>query len=128
MAETVHLDTHLVIWIAMKEHHRLPETLIKRINVSTLMISPAVILEFQYLVETKKIEGNPLKIIEKLQALIGLEICKDPFESVIRESLNLSWTRDPFDRMIVAQALIAKTVLLTKDREIRRHYSRAIWE
>ena len=128
MAEILHLDTHVVIWIAAKEHHRLPQAVIKRINDSTLMISPAVILELQYLVEIKKIEGNPLGIIEKLQAVIGLEICKDPFESVIKESLRLSWTRDPFDRLIVAQASMAKTPLLTKDREIHRHYSRAVWD
>lgn len=128
MVEMVHLDTHVVIWMAMNEHHRLPEAVIKRINASTLMISPVVILELQYLVEAKKIEGNPLKIIEKLQTMIGLEICKDPFESVIKESLHLSWTRDPFDRLIVAQALMNKTHLLTKDREIHRHYPRAVWE
>lgn len=128
MAEIVHLDTHVVIWIYMKEYHRLPETVIKQINAATLMISPAVILELQYLVESKKIGGNPLETIEKLQTIIGLEICKEPFESVIKESLRLSWTRDPFDRLIVAQASMTKTALLTKDQEIRRHYSQAIWE
>jgi PIN domain nuclease of toxin-antitoxin system len=128
MSEIVHLDTNVVIKIASKEQHLLPPSVIRHINNSALMISPAVILELQYLCEIKKIEGNALKTIEKLQSLIGLEICRDPFEFVIRESLHLSWTRDPFDRLIVAQALMTKTPLLTKDREIRRHYSRAVWE
>lgn len=128
MVEMVHLDTHVIIWMAMKEHHRLPEEVIKRINTSTVMISPVVILELQYLVESKKIEGSPIRIIEKLQTVIGLEICKDPFESVIKESLHLSWTRDPFDRLIVAQALMTKAPLLTKDKEIHRHYHRAVWD
>ena len=128
MTGIVHLDTHVVVWLAMKEHHRLPDDVIERINASELMVSPAVILELQYLVETKKIAGHPLKIIESLQAVTGLEICKDSFEWVIRESLALSWTRDPFDRLIVAQASLAKTFLLTKDRNIHRHYSRAVWE
>jgi len=126
--ETIHLDTHVLLWIAAKEHQHMPHEIIKRINESFLMISPVVILELQYLVEKGKIEGKPLKIIEKLQVMIGLEICKDSFESVIKESLHLSWTRDPFDRLITAQAALTKTCLLTKDREILRHYSRAVWE
>ena len=127
MAAIVHLDTHVIVWIAMQEQHRFPEAAIGRIEAAELMIPPAVILELQYLVETKRIQGNPLKIIENLQTTIGLEICKNTFEGVIKESLDLSWTRDPFDRLIVAQASLAKSTLLTKDQNILRHYSRAVW-
>ena len=125
---TVHLDTHVIIWMTMGEHSRLSETVIKHINFSTVVISPTVILELQYLVEVKKIEGNPVKIIDKLQSLIGLEICNDSFESVVKESLRLSWTRDPFDRLIVAQAALAKAPLITKDDSIHKHYAHAVWD
>jgi PIN domain nuclease of toxin-antitoxin system len=40
---------------------------------------------------------------------------------------NQSWTRDPFDRLIVANALANDAPLITKDEEIRRNYSRSIW-
>ncbi|MBF0532683.1 MAG: PIN domain nuclease [Candidatus Omnitrophica bacterium] len=128
MTDIMHLDTHTAIWLGMKELHRLPAKVIQRINVSTPMISPLVILEMQYIAETKKIEITPWEIIENLQAALGLEICKDPYEWVIRESLNLSWTRDPFDRLIVANSSLAQVPLLTKDRVILRNYSRAIWD
>lgn len=128
MAAIVHLDTHIIVWIAMQEHDRFPSSIISRIETADLMIAPIVILELQYLVETKRIQGNPLKIIENLQTAMGLEICKDPFEQLIKESLSLSWTRDPFDRLIVAQASLARAILLTKDQNILRHYPRAVWE
>jgi len=128
MSDIVHLDTNVVIKIASKEHHLLPPPVIKRINNFSLMISPVVILELQYLFEIKKIEGSALKTVETLCSLIGLDICQDPFESVIRESLRLSWTRDPFDRLIVAQASMLNVPLLTSDREILRHYSHAVWD
>jgi PIN domain nuclease of toxin-antitoxin system len=128
MAEVMHLDTHVVVWMVMEEYHRLPGAAIKRVNASLLMVSPIVILELQYLVDKKKIEGNALKFVEKLREKVGLEICEDSFESVIRASLHLSWTRDPFDRLIVANASMAKTPLLTRDRKIHDHYSRAVWE
>ena len=38
-----------------------------------------------------------------------------------------SWTRDPFDRMIVAQAALREAPLLTKDRVLHEHYDRAVW-
>ena len=100
----------------------------KRIEDSSLSVSPITILEMQYLVDLKKINLDPVKAIEKLNSLIGLEVNKTPFESVIRESLRLSWTRDPFDRLIVAQASMLNAILLTRDREILRHYSRAVWD
>ncbi|MEI9811179.1 MAG: hypothetical protein WDO18_00250 [Acidobacteriota bacterium] len=36
------------------------------------------------------------------------------------------WTRDPFDRMIVAQARLAKAHLITRDTIIQTHYPKAI--
>ena len=39
-----------------------------------------------------------------------------------------TWTRDPFDRVIVAQARLRGAPLLTKDRAIHAGYERAIWE
>ena len=40
---------------------------------------------------------------------------------------RLSWTRDPFDRLIVAQASLAGAPLVTKDRMIRKHFAKAAW-
>ncbi|MCF7950382.1 MAG: hypothetical protein K9L57_01970 [Spirochaetaceae bacterium] len=37
------------------------------------------------------------------------------------------WTRDPFDRLITAQADIQAASLLTKDGTIRTHYPKAVW-
>jgi len=40
---------------------------------------------------------------------------------------HLSWTRYPFDRLIVAHALAYSAVLCTRDRRIRDNYSHATW-
>jgi len=40
---------------------------------------------------------------------------------------HLSWTRDPFDRLIVAHALAYSAVLCTRDRLVRDNYSHATW-
>lgn len=38
-----------------------------------------------------------------------------------------SWTRDPFDRIITAQAAVSGAVLLTRDERIRANYRQAVW-
>jgi len=43
------------------------------------------------------------------------------------EHVSSEWTRDPFDRLIVAHAAANDARLLTKDEKIRRHYKRAVW-
>ena len=40
---------------------------------------------------------------------------------------SLDWTRDPFDRLIVGQARASRLGLITKDRQIRRHFDGAFW-
>jgi PIN domain nuclease of toxin-antitoxin system len=41
--------------------------------------------------------------------------------------MSLNWTRDPFDRLIAAQALCRGIPLLTKDESIRRRIKLAAW-
>ncbi len=47
------------------------------------------------------------------------------FERVVETAERQAWMRDPFDRLIVAQASLAAAPLLTKDRTIREHYAKA---
>jgi PIN domain nuclease of toxin-antitoxin system len=46
---------------------------------------------------------------------------------VLGHALEQSWIRDPFDRLIIAQANANEAALVTKDAEIRGHYKRSIW-
>jgi PIN domain nuclease of toxin-antitoxin system len=54
-------------------------------------------------------------------------VCDLPFRTVVEYALKENWGRDPFDRLIVANAKAAEAPLVTKDARIRRHYSRVIW-
>ncbi len=62
-----------------------------------------------------------------LAGSLGLGVCALPFERVVETAQRQAWTRDPFDRLIVAQASLAAAPLLTKDRTIREHYAKAAW-
>lgn len=123
----IYLDTHVVVWLYAGLTDHLSSQAIDLIETNRLAISPMVQLELQYLQEIGRINADSALIIESLGYSIGLEICQIPFIQVVTESISHSWTRDPFDRLIVAQAQAGKRKLLTKDQTILKNYPQAIW-
>lgn len=124
----LHLDTHVVVWLYAGEHHRLPGALRDRLASDSLRISPIVRLELSYLSEIGRLSAPSGRILDELQRSLGLEIDDSTFDSVVPIAESQGWTRDPFDRLIVAQALAARAPLATKDRTIRAVLGdRAVW-
>jgi len=73
---------------------------------------------------------NGSTYLAKLDALekdIGLGVADVSFAQVSKAAESLTWTRDPFDRMIVAHCMVADAELVSKDQLIRKHFSRAVW-
>jgi len=66
-------------------------------------------------------------VLQALTQEAGLRVCDLPFADVIEMAQRESWTRDPFDRIIVGQAALRKASLVTKDATVRSHYRRAVW-
>ncbi|MFU8780874.1 MAG: type II toxin-antitoxin system VapC family toxin [Kiritimatiellia bacterium] len=123
----IYLDTHVVVWLYAGQIGLLSPMAVERIEAEDLYISPIVQLELAYLREIDRLTVDSALIIESLSQQIGLTFCNLPFASVILESIQQSWTRDPFDRVITAQAIAGNAHLLTKDRHILEHCPLAIW-
>ena len=128
MAALIYLDTHVVAWIFAGRPELLSPAARTLIDERDLLISPMVVLELQYLFEVKRASKPASVVIASLQEEIGLGVCTLPFEKVIALASSLSWTRNPFDRLIVAQAELAEASLVTKDETIRKHFPRAAWD
>jgi len=124
----IYLDTHAVVWMYAGEIERFPRTARLAIEAEELLISPLVVLEMQYLRETGRLTEAPQIVCERLAREIGLHVREVPMLEVVQESMLQTWTRDPFDRMIVGQCVVDATPLLTKDRTIRRHFKQARWD
>ncbi len=67
-------------------------------------------------------------MLAALRQSIGLEIADASLAELAHAAAGLSWTRDPFDRMIAAQAIVADVPLITADRAILEHLPLAVWE
>jgi PIN domain nuclease of toxin-antitoxin system len=92
-----------------------------------MLASPIVLLELEYLREVGRLAATPQTVIAELKRRVGLEIQNRSLEAVAEQALDLDWTRDVFDRLIVAQAALDGAALVTTDRTIRKHYPKAVW-
>ncbi|QDP98322.1 type II toxin-antitoxin system VapC family toxin [Microlunatus elymi] len=129
MKRTLQLDTHVVVWLYAGEHDRFPDALRARLNADDLRISPMVRIELTYLHEIGRINDTPDRIVGELATAVGLAEDAQSFSRVIEVAQRESFTRDPFDRIIVAQALAAHDQLATKDERILAAYpDNALWD
>lgn len=117
----------MVAWIAGGHHDRLSPAAIAAIEHDTLRVSPLVPLELQYLVESGRLELDPSETMNELRRSLDLREAAESFGSVVDTAIGLTWTRDPFDRLIAAQAITADARLLTKDDHLLDHVESAFW-
>jgi len=81
------------------------------------------LLELQYLAEIGRLDLlDATGLEETLGQDVRFVIDEPPLLPLIRQALALSWTRDPFDRLLVAHSLTRRVALCTTDRTIRAHH------
>lgn len=122
----VYLDTHITVWLFAGQIEKLSSKAQDLLNENEIHISPIVRLELLYLNEIMRITVTPSEIITELSNQIGLKICNKDFNSIISHSMAQNWTRDPFDRIIVANAAMNQDYLLTKDQTILENYKKSL--
>jgi len=122
----IYLDTHIVVWLFAGQIKKLSSQVKGLLNDYDIHVCPIVRLELQYLLEINRITVPPNDIIPDLSNRIGLKICDKDFDSIINKSMKFNWTRDPFDRIIVANAAIDNDYLVTKDQTILDNYTKAL--
>ena len=124
---SVYLDTHVALWLYAGQTERISMRATNLINHERIGVSPMVLLEMQYLQEIGRVTATPRTIIADLKRRLGLAVEDRSMDAITEGALNLTWTRDVFDRLIVAQAALDGLELITSDQLIRKHYPKAIW-
>jgi PIN domain nuclease of toxin-antitoxin system len=124
---SAYLDTHVALWLYAGETGRISKRAATLINRESMLASPIVLLELEYLREVGRLAATPQAVVAELKRRVGLAIQNRPLEAVAEQALDLGWTRDVFDRLIVAQAALDGAPLVTIDRTIRKHYPKAVW-
>ncbi|MBI4883389.1 MAG: transposase [Actinobacteria bacterium] len=127
MARVIRLDTHAVVWLYTGELERFTTQGRELLESEQLTVSPIVQLELTYLHEIDRLRIGGADILGDLESRVRLYTANQPLLGVVQAGASLTWTHDPFDRLIVGDALAANCPLLTKDDVIRSNLSLAIW-
>ena len=107
------LDTNAVIWL--EQGHPRARPLLK--DRRRLYVSPATLLELQFLQETGRIRMDVASVSALGQDERWL-LDDPPAASWFLRAADLIWTRDPFDRLIAAHAMLRRWRLATGDDDL----------
>ena len=108
------LDTHALLWL--DRSHRRTRPLSRW--AGRLYLSPASLLELQFLLEAGRVRLRagltPAAFVEDPRWLLD----SPPSDAWFEAAWEVGWTRDPFDRLLVAHVRLRGWRLATADREL----------
>lgn len=118
------LDTHVWLWWQMAPE-RLDENVRGRIAAPTSEVLLSTVSTWEMAI---KIAAGKLQLPRPIEEMIPESLLRDEFASLpLQQHHCFELTklpmhhRDPFDRMLVAQARADKLTLVTVDRQLKRY-------
>ena len=123
-----YLDTQVLLWLVEGDTKPLSRDAKRLVEEADLLVSPMATVEFDILYEIKRTKMPWIDVKNDIEYELGLRVCDLPFSRIVHAARNEGWTRDPFDRLIVANAKAnSLAYLISADEEMRKHYQRAVW-
>ena len=124
------LDTHTFIWWD-SEPQRLSQQVLKMCQDpdNVLLASVASLWEMQIKLQLGKLKLNkPLtELVSGQQAINNIEILDVKLEHVLALAKLPSHHKDPFDRLLIAQADIEEAILVSKDQIFTEYEVKVVW-
>ncbi|MDT4896028.1 MAG: hypothetical protein QOH25_1105 [Acidobacteriota bacterium] len=115
------LDTHIFIWWA-NEPERLSQTFLSALTdeSNTLFLSIVSAWEMQVKMQLGKLKLNlPLQeLIQSQQEANALQLLPIELEHVLALSTLPSHHKDPFDRLLIAQAIVEEAMIVSADSKL----------
>lgn len=123
------LDTHTLIWLLEGDNNISPKALNAIQNPSnSCFISSASLWEIAIKISIKKLSINiPFQEIYQLVYNNGIEILTLEFEHFLKVGSLPFHHKDPFDRIIIAQAIVEKMTIIGKDEYFNYYNLDLIW-
>jgi PIN domain nuclease of toxin-antitoxin system len=106
------LDTNAVLW-ALADNPRAAPLFAQR---QSLRLSPVSLLEIRFLVEVGKVTLTPGRSVAEIADDPRWRLDSPSSARLFAAAFDLEWTRDPFDRLLVAHARYRRWRLATGDR------------
>jgi len=114
------LDTHIFFW-SFYEPERLSRKAVQVIRrAEDVFVSSASIWEISIKVRLGKIKADPQELFEQIEANDFHELPVFSKHALLVADLSLHHT-DPFDRLLIAQAISEPLHLITADPQLRQY-------
>jgi PIN domain nuclease of toxin-antitoxin system len=123
------LDTHSLIWF-LSGDEKLSDNARSLIENSgnSKFVSIATIWELAIKISINKFNfSKGFKSFLELINENGFEILPITFDHALKVSKLEFKHRDPFDRLLIAQCMAEKLILITKDENIKQYSIKTIW-
>ena len=117
---TLLLDTHFLIWLVLESKRLANFPWLERYRPWS--VSPVSFLEIQFLAEVGRLSVSNPEFSNMLMNDRRFILDDISLETLVGHALRLAWTRDPFDRLLVAHSLARRIPFCTTDRIIRSHH------
>jgi PIN domain nuclease of toxin-antitoxin system len=123
-----YLDTHIAVYLHDGIIESLTKSAKREIESKDLLLSPMAFLELEYLYQRKRIAIPAQEMYDVIHKDFGVSLCRMSFANVAYEAIGVSWTNDPFDRLIVANTKANRgATLITRDEGTREKFPEAVW-
>lgn len=118
------LDTHIFLWWIKADTKLSKSTRTKILQASEVYVSSASIWESTIKIALKKLDGNVNEIVE---AIVKSGFAELPITALHAAAVAAlpEIHRDPFDRILIAQAISEPLIFLTADAQLK-NYSKLV--
>ncbi|MCE7860023.1 MAG: type II toxin-antitoxin system VapC family toxin [Chloroflexi bacterium CFX2] len=123
------LDTHVFLWWD-SEPEKLPQRVLNSLQnpENTLVLSVVSIWEMQIKIQLGKLSVKmPLAELIEQQRQNGIEILSVTASHVFAVESLPDHHKDPFDRLLVAQAIVEDMILVSSDPRIAQYPAKVEW-
>ena len=114
------IDTQIFIWAVMESENLSAQARQIMLDATEVFVSAASIWEIAIKVRLGRLEGDPSEFVAAIDQSGFRELVISARHAAMVHQLPLHH-RDPFDRMLVAQALSEPLRLLTSDRMLSQY-------
>ncbi|MFC5379340.1 type II toxin-antitoxin system VapC family toxin [Aquipuribacter nitratireducens] len=118
------LDTHAFLWLAAGDERLVPSARALIDRADSLVLSAASVWEAEIKRAAGRLGAPPLA---EAARRLGVDVLPVTAEHATAAAHLALHHRDPFDRMLVAQARLEDLVLVTKDDALRRYGVPTAW-
>jgi PIN domain nuclease of toxin-antitoxin system len=120
------LDTHFLLWLVLD---------VPRVDEFPWLdryrpwgVSPIAFLEVQFLGEVGRLQVRQPDFMDAVGRDPRFVVDEVAYVTLVRHALPVSWTRDPFDRLLAAHSTARRVPLCTLDRRMRRQHGMLVPE